>query len=491
MDMSMVMAIPICLPILAGVLVMWAKPLQSRLRRQVFVMVVLALNAAVVGVLVFQPDLRWEMLRLSGQLTILLKLDSLSRVFAVLVSVVWLVVGAYAFEYIRHDGNEARFFLFYLLTLGSLMGLCFAGNFMSLYLFFELMTLSSMPMVLHSGSKEAVSAALKYLFYSIAGASLALVGFFVMQHYGGTEFVPGGALDAGVIGENRALLRWAALLTIVGFSTKSGMFPMHSWLPTAHPVAPAPASAVLSGVITKGGVLAVVRVVFYQFGPALIRGSWVQAVWLCLCLTTVFMGSTLAYKEPVLKKRLAYSSVSQLSYILFGLATLTASGLVGAMLHTVFHSIIKNGLFLAAGAVIYKTHNTRVEQLRGVGKEMPVTMWCFTLASVALVGIPPTSGFVSKWYLAAGSLASDTGVFAWLGPVVLLVSATLTAGYLLGISIKAFLPGTDYNYTGLVKKEPGVLMQASQIVLAFLAVAAGMFPAQLITYLDKVAGSIF
>lgn len=489
--MNMAMLIPILLPMLAGVLVMWCKPLRKRGARQVFVGIVLALNAVLVGVLVFQPDLRWEVHRFTGDLVILLKTDGLSRVFAGLTSVIWLLVGVYAFEYIRHEANEERFFLFYLLTLGSLMGLSFAGNYMTLYLFFELMTLASMPMVLHSMTREAVAAALKYLFYSIAGASLALTGFFVMLQYGSIEFAAGGTLDAAAAGGQNTLLLVAAMLTIIGFCTKAGMFPMHSWLPTAHPVAPAPASAVLSGVITKAGVLAVIRVVFYQFGADLLRGTWVQYTWISLCLVTVVMGSMLAFKEQQLKKRLAYSSVSQVSYILFGLSLLTAAGMVGAMLHLVFHSVIKNGLFMVAGAMIYKTHKTHVGQLRGIGKEMPATMWCFTLLSVALIGIPPTSGFVSKWHLATGSLAAGTGFLSWLGPVALLLSALLTAGYLLSVSIKGFIPGDSYGYAALEKRETGALMLVPLILLAALAVLLGILPEPLVSFFSGITGGLF
>ncbi len=153
-----------------------------------------------------------------------------------------------------------------------------------------------------------------------------------------------------------------------------------------------------------------------------------QTAWICLTLITVFMGSLLAYREPVLKKRLAYSTVSQLSYILFGLAVMNEEALAGSLLHVLAHGFVKAALFLCAGAIIYKTGKTRVEEMRGIGREMPLTMWCFTIASLGLIGIPPTGGFISKWYLAIGSLKSGLPVLAVLGPIVLLVSALLTAG---------------------------------------------------------------
>jgi len=345
-------------------------------------------------------------------------------------------------------------------------------------------------MVLHTRTKEAVAAALKYLFYSIFGASLALVGFFFMNAYGSIEFVAGGTLDPAKVAGNEATLLVVFFLVIVGFGAKAGMFPLHGWLPTAHPVAPAPASAVLSGVITKAGVLAIVRVVFYQVGADFLRGTWVHYAWMTLALITVFMGSMLAYKEKLFKKRLAYSSVSQVSYVLFGLSTLTPIGMIGALMHVVFHSVVKDALFMCAGAVIYKAHITKVEDLTGIGKRMPIVMWCFTIASITLVGIPPTSGFVSKWFLATGSLQSGCGAFTWIGPAVLLTSALLTAGYLLTISIKAFLPGADFDYSKLEKCEPNKFMTVPLIILATAAVVFGIYATPLMNFFETIAMSV-
>jgi len=483
------MAACILFPLIAGLWLMLQKTLHDARKLKYYVCLVLLINIILTGCLMLLPDTSWIVWKLTDKLNIVLRLDSLSRIFLILVSVIWLVVSYYAHEYMEHEDDPARFFAFYLMTLSGLTGLCLAGNFMTLYLFFEAMSLLSVPLVLHTMSKKAIAAALKYLIYSIAGASLALIGFFIMLYYGSIEFAAGGTLSPEVIAAHQNILLAGAMFTIVGFGTKAGIFPMHSWLPAAHPVAPAPASAVLSGVITKAGILAVIRVVYYQFGVTLIKGSWVQYVWIALSLISVLMGSTLAYKEQVLKKRLAYSSVSQLGYILFGLATLTPAGFIGAVMHVVCHSVIKNGLFLGAGAVIHQTHKTKVSELAGIGKRMPVTMVCFTICALALVGIPPTGGFVSKWNLISGSLESGLGFISWLGPVVLLVSAILTAGYLLGISVKAFIIGKDQEE---VTAEPeGTMMKDTQILLAFMAVVLGICAGPLISYLNTIAGGLF
>lgn len=224
-----------------------------------------------------------------------------------------------------------------------------------------------------------------------------------------------------------------------------------------------------------------------------------------LALVTVFMGSMLAYREQVFKKRLAYSTVSQVSYIMFGLSLLTRDAFTGAMLHVAVHAVVKCGLFLTAGVFVYYFNYTKAEELVGIGKRMPKMLWCYLLLSLTLVGIPPTGGFVSKWYLAQGALQSGTGVFAWLGPVVLLVSALLTAGYLLPIAMKGFFPGgmvlpdSGEENHGVVaavaaeadcRKDLAPAMLLPLVILAALAVLAGIFPGALIQYASEIASSV-
>lgn len=424
---------------------------------------------------------------LTGTLPIYFHIDAAGTLFSLLAVVVVLCAGFFSFEYMKHEEREGRYYGFYLLLFGVLNALCFAGNLITFYLFFELLTLSSMPLVLHTGSREAVMAGLKYLFYSLCGAYAALFGIYFLHKNSETlAFTTGGVLKNSVMTEHGGFLLLVAFVMILGFGVKAGMFPMHAWLPTAHPAAPAPASAVLSAVIVKAGALAIIRIVYYIFGADFLRGSWVQTVWICLTLITVFMGSMLAYREPVLKKRLAYSTVSQLSYILFGLAVMNGTSLMGSLLHILAHGFVKAALFLCAGAVIYKTGKTRVEEMRGIGKEMPLTMWCFTIASLGLIGIPPTGGFISKWYLALGSLKSGIPVPGALGPVILLISALLTAGYLLPLTIQGFFPGADYDYSRLEKKEPCKLMTIPILILTVLSVLIGLFPEGLVPVMVHV-----
>ena len=491
MNFNIWLILAVFLPIACGVLILFFPGLKKRNLLLGVSFLSLAVSMLCVLAVAAGGEAELHLLQFGGSLEVYFHVDPLGRVFAAVITVVWLMAGIFSCEYMKHEKEEKRYFGFYVLVYGVLMALCFSGNLVTYYMFYEMMTLTTLPLIMHNKSREAIMAGLKYLFYSLCGAYLVLFGIYFLNRYAGTlDFTAGGSgLEAA--GGHSALMLAVVFLMILGFGVKAGMFPMHAWLPTAHPVAPAPASAVLSGLVVKMGVLGIVRVIFYVVGPEVIRGTWVQTAWLTLTLITVFMGSMLAYREKVMKKRLAYSTVSQISYILFGLALLNPEAMTGSLLHVVFHACIKSCLFLSAGAVIYKTGKTRVDELTGIGKEMPVTIWCYTFASLALVGIPPASGFISKWYLAGGSLESGIPIFSWLGPVVLLVSALLTAGYLLPITIRGFLPGADYDYEGLQKKEPAGVMVIPLLVLAGLSVFLGVFPNPLTQYLNAVIETLF
>ena len=479
--------IPILLPVACGLLLLVPRPLQHPTGRRVLLGTALTVQMVLTGILAIQPDMGFTLFYITDKLPVMFSLDNLSRVFSLLAAAMFLLAGIYSFEYMKHEKDERRFYMFYLMVSGMVTGIAYSGNMMTLYLFFEGMTLLSVPLVLHTLTKEAIAAAFKYLFYSVGGASLALIGFFFVYTYGTTlTFTPGGVLDAAKLTGNETAMLVATLVTIVGFGAKAGMFPLHAWLPAAHPVAPAPASAVLSGVITKAGVFAIIRFVFQLVGAEFIRGTFVQYTWLALSLFTVLMGSARAYKEPLLKTRLAYSTISQVSYIQFGLATLTAAGVMGGMLHIVFHSIIKDALFLVAGAFIFKTGKTRLDELHGLGRHMPVTMWCFTLLGVALVGIPPASGFLSKWQLAMGALASGTGFFTWLGPIVLILSALLTAGYIFPVSINGFFSGDKATVATQKRNEAVAAMLIPIILLTVLAFLTGILPDELSAFLSML-----
>lgn len=486
------MLLSVFFPVAAGISLLVGKEIKNRKILLITTGTFLAVTSILIMLAVcLSGESIYTLFSLTDRLPILFKMDGVSVVFAVMAAIIFSGAGVFSFEYMKHEEKEKKFYGFYLIVFGILTALCFAGNLITFYLFYEMLTLSSFPLVLHNRSREAVMAGLKYLFYSLCGAYMVLFGLYFVERYGNTlTFSAGGVISAQAAADHGEFLLLAAFFMILGFGVKAGMFPLHAWLVAAHPAAPATASAVFSAMIVKVGVLGIIRVVYYIFGASFLRGSWVQTVWLTLTLLTVFMGSMLAYREPVLKKRLAYSTISQISYILFGLAVMNGEGVTGSLLHVLCHGFIKAVLFLCVGAVIYQTGKTRADELRGIGKEMPLLMICYTIVSLGLIGIPPMGGFVSKWHLAIGALSSGMPVFDWLGPVILLVSALLTAGYLLPITIQGFFPGEDYDYGALQKKEPSPLMTVPVLLLTLLSVLIGLMPEEVIRYLTQIIEKI-
>ena len=488
MSGTVLLLLPMILPFIFGLIIGFQK---EEKQRNILVFIAMAIEAGLVWYLCMgdQSFLLWQ---ITDRLSLAYHTDGLAKFFACLISTIWLLAAVFSMESMKHEHKPERFFMFYTFSLGALMSLCFSENMMTLYLSYEFMTILTAPLVIHTGTPEAVRAGLKYLGYSFFGAGLGLMGFFFLNTYcETTSFVAGGTLDMALVAGNENLMLIVFFLMALGFGCKAGMFPLHAWLPTAHPVAPSPASAVLSGIITKGGVIAIIRVTYYLFGVDFLRGTWAQTALLVLSIVTIFMGSMLAYKEKLLKRRLAYSTVSNVSYVVFGLMLMCPAGFMGALLQVVFHAVAKNILFLCAGAIIYKTHKTFVYELKGIGKEMPIVMWTFALASLSLIGIPPTSGFVSKWYLAQGGLMPEAGVLGLVGVAILMVSALLTAGYLMSIVLNAFFPGKDFNYAALQKKEPNYLMTVPLVLLSIAVVGFGMMPAPLLDIISGISGMIF
>ena len=381
----------ILLPAAMGLFCAFTGDGQRRLRRAVLltgqiVLLLLALYAALSG-----RDYASPLWQITETITFSLRLDAVGILFCCLTAFCWLLTIPYAHVYMPHQGGEPRFYAFLFATEAAVMGAALAADFMTLYLFFELTTVLSAPLVLHGQDDGALLGGAKYLYYSVGGAFLALFGMAVLQQHCATlAFVKGGSL---LPGHHTPLVLAAVFCAIVGFGAKAGLYPLHNWLPSAHPAAPAPASALLSGIIAKCGVLAILRLLYFVVGPEAIRGTWVQTAALTLTALTIALGSYMGCLERGLKKRLAYSSISQISYVLLGLFLLTERGVMGGMLQLFFHALAKIAIFQAAGAVILLTGNTRIDQFRGLGRRMPLTMACFTVVSLSLVGIPPFGGF--------------------------------------------------------------------------------------------------
>lgn len=490
MNKNLILLVPVLLPVIAGIVLAFPKIFPERKARWWFVCVICAFELVFVFCAA-GSDCELTLARFNDRLAFVLRPDALSLLFGGLCAVMWLSASIFSREYFSHGKDERIYQCFFLASIGVIAALCISGNLVTMYMFYEMMTLLMLPLVVWERTKEAIHAGYSFFFYSIAGAFLGLFGFFLFYSSGiSLEFTPGGHITANMAGINTNLLLVACFLGIVGFGSKAGMFPLHGWLPVAHPVAPAPASALLSGNVTKMGVLFIIRILYYIVGADFVRGTWVQKAFLALTLLTILMGSVIASREQLLKRRLAYSTVSQVSYVLFGVALMNPAAMLGALLHVVFHSAAKNTLFLSAGAIIHQTGFTKASELRGIGKRMPVTTWMFTLVSLTLVGIPPTSAFLSKWYLAEGSLTSTIPVFSYLGPAILLISAVFTAAYLLPISVNGFLPGLLNPEENFRQEKEPLGMVIPMAVLSAAAVGFGIFPNALIRFLNSIITTI-
>lgn len=472
----------------AAILFMW-RPRSSK-ARTLFIFAVTLLTSACAAWCVFTPGTHsYTLLRLTSTLTISFRLDGLGRVFTGLIAFLWPLATVYAFEYMRHEGGENTFFGYYLLSYAVTLGIAFAEDLMTLYIFYELLTLSTLFLVMHGMKAQRVYAGRKYVYYSLGGAALGFLALVTVVHYGGgSDFTIGGipALRSAPM----SVLLPMFTLGFLGFGVKAAIFPFHGWLPTAS-VAPTPVTALLHAVaVVKAGAFAVIRMSYYCFGADLMRGTWAQTVCLAITLATILIGSAMAVREQHLKRRLAYSTMSNLSYVLFGAMLLTPAGLRGGLMHMVFHALMKISLFSCVGAVMVQTGKNYVEDLRGMGRKMPFIMAVFTFCSIELVGIPPFIGFQSKWGLATAGLSSGN-VLGVAGIAVLLISAILTAIYLLVPAVSAYaLPLSPA--AGLEKRsyDPGPCMKAPLAIVCAVMLALVFFSAPLVDFLGQVAGGL-
>ncbi len=444
---------------------------------------ILLLTAAAAAALPFLSPEKLTLGYFPMGVALTLNIDGVSLFFSWIFVGVWLCVLRYSCGYFGLDPNKKQFFAFFLAVLGAMIGVSYADNLITLYLFFECITLTCFPLIAHERTEKSLEACKKYIFYSLAGALMGLIAIFAFYSLGlDPSFTPGGISGLSEAASPAAIQGFFAL-AVIGFGCKAGLFPLHGWLSTAHPIAPAPASAILSGITTKAGVIAILRILYYVVGADLIAGSHVQIGLLALTLLTIFIGSMLAYREKIFKTRLAYSTVSQVSYILFALLLCNKIAFVGALLHALFHAMAKTSLFLSAGTVIHETGRHRVDELAGLGIPLKRTFVIFTVASLSLVGVPFFGGFISKWYIALGAL--EYPLMGILGIAILLLSALLTAGYLLTISVSALLP------TEACSLEPiHAPRSMTSPTLAVLTVIFGIYPAPIIDFLTALAQSI-
>lgn len=391
---------------------------------------------------------------------IALEAEPLGMLFALMASFLWIVTSIYSIGYMRghHEENQTRFYVFFAIAIGSVMGVAFAANGFTLFLFYEILTLSTFPLVTHAGSEKAKRAGRIYLFL-LLGTS---VGFFLFALIwtwvltGSLNFESGGIFNDEL---SRTTLNFLLLLYVFGIG-KAALMPFHRWLPSAM-VAPTPVSALLHAVaVVKAGVFSILKICVYFFGIDLLFELDVHRFLAYVAAFTIIATGVIALRKDNLKARLAYSTIGQLSYIVLGALVANGWGIIGGGMHMLMHGFGKITLFFGAGAILVATHKKQISQLKGIGRRMPVTMVAFFIGCVAIVGAPPTGGMWSKWYLLLGTAQSGD----WLLTAALVVGSLLSAAYLLPMAVKAFYPADEGTAT--VTEAPRTIQLAMVICAA-------------------------
>ncbi len=405
------------------------------------------------------------------------EVEPLGMLFAMVASGLWIVTTLYSIGYMRahHEKNQTRFYICFAIAISGAMGVAFAANFFTLFIFYEAITLSTYPLVTHEGTWEARRAGRMYLGY-LMGTSIAFLLFALIWTYwavGTTDFRPGGIL-AGTVGGWQLVV----LLALYAFGTgKAALMPFHRWLPAAM-VAPTPVSALLHAVaVVKAGVFTVLKIVIYIFGIDLLHITDASRWLTWVAAFTIIAASIIAISKDNLKARLAYSTISQLSYIVLGGALATSAGVMGGGMHIAMHAMGKITLFFCAGAIMVGAHKTEVSEMDGLGRRMPFTFAAFLLGSLSVIGLPPMGGSWSKWYLMLGAVEADQLVMM----LVLMAGSLLSIAYLMPVVVNAFFrappeyegngagPPSGYAEAPFLCVLPPVLTGIGCVVLFFYA----------------------
>lgn len=398
-----------------------------------------------------------------------LRVDAAGIIFGLSASAFWIVTSLFSIGYMRalSERKQTRYYACFAVCLAATIGIAFAANLLTFVVFYEILTIATYPLVIHKETPEATKAGRKYLAYLLTGGLALIVAAALTYQYTCTlDFRSGGFL-ASVAGQHNLLPLF--VLFLIGFGMKAALIPLHSWLPTAM-IAPTPVSALLHAVaVVKAGVFGFVRVIGFVFGPTLFHDIGAGNVLAVMAAATILISSLLAMSQDNLKRRLAYSTVGHLSYIILGMSLLSPGAWVGGLIHIVNHAAMKITLFFCAGTIYVKTHCENVSELDGIGRQMPITMGAFALASMGLVGIPPFNGFISKWFLGQGAVAAGQEVYL----IVLLLSGLLNAGYLFPIVRRAFFvrSGKRAKFA-----EAPVLFLVPLVMTALLSLFLGLVP---------------
>ncbi|MCD8513952.1 MAG: monovalent cation/H+ antiporter subunit D family protein [Nitrincola sp.] len=423
------------------------------------------------------PEVRLEVL---PGLELILRADSLAILFAGLSSVLWLFTTLYAIGYLENSPNRSRFFGYFSLCVASTMGISLAGNLFTFLIFYELLTLSTYPLVVHRGNAASIKAGRSYLIYTLTGGVVLLLGVASLYALGGDIAFGDIERTAELMAHSPELMTLIFILLIAGLGVKAAIFPFHGWLPTAM-VAPAPVSALLHAVaVVKAGAFGIVRVVYDVYGIEL---SWQQGLLYPIAIIasfTILYGSWRALQQIDIKKRLAFSTVSQVSYILLGISLFGPLGTIGGLVHLLHQGLMKVTLFFCAGNYAETLGIHKIHELDGVGKRMPMTSVAFTIGALGMIGLPPVAGFISKWYLGMGALEANMG---WV-IFVLIGSSLLNAAYFLPVLKRIwFNPQQgDWPHEAHTSYRDAIpLLLIPALVTAAFSVAAGLFASSILS----------
>jgi multicomponent Na+:H+ antiporter subunit D len=414
-----------------------------------------------------QPEV--TLFEMAPGISLALKADPLGLSFALSASLLWIFTSFYSIGYMRalEEHDQTRYFASFALCLSATMGIAFAANLLTFFIFYEVLTISTYPLVIHKESPAAISAGRKYLAFLLSGGVALLLAVGLTQRMAGTlNFTPGGFLSVSM-GQAGLLALFG--LFLVGVGAKSGLMPLHSWLPTAM-IAPTPVSALLHAVaVVKAGVFGFARVMGFVFGPQLAGEIGATTLTAVTAGATIVIASLLAMAQDNLKRRLAYSTVGHLSYIILGMVLFAPAGWLGGLFHITTHAAMKITLFFCAGSIYVKTGRENVSELDGIGRQMPFTMAAFAVGALGLAGLPPVGGFVSKWFLAQGTIETGQPILL----AVLLLSGLLNAGYLFPIVIRAFFKSSK-DFTKFDEASP--LMVIPLLFTAAFSLLLGIYP---------------
>ncbi len=471
---------------LAALLIAWTGERRANLREFWSVAAGIGLFAVVASMI---PEIlaggtvEYVLFRVLPGIEFAFRADGFGLLFASGAALLWVLTSFYSIGYMRSlkEHAQTRYYSCFALALTTTIGVAFSANLFTLFVFYEGLTLVTYPLVGHNETAEARAGARKYVIYLLGAAKVFLVAAIVLTYNvaGTLEFRSGGIMPAEQVSERPTLLFMIFALFLFGFA-KNALMPLHSWLPAAM-VAPTPVSALLHAVaVVKTGVFSTLRVFLFIFGSDAMRELGADQLALGFAAVTIVVGSLLALSQDNLKARLAFSTVSQLSYIILGAALLNSSGVLGGVAHITNHAVSKITLFFCAGSIYVSAHKTEISQMSGLAKRMPWTMAAFALASLSVVGIPVTSGFVSKWYLAIGAVEDQSFVLL----TVLLVSSLLNAVYLGSIVYTAYFETESSTSHEEIREIPWIV--APLAISAAVSLLLGIFPAPVLALAGRV-----